>query len=239
MRRGIHAAVLLSKIDEGLKKWNDGRQAVRYADASKKGIHVSDLLGNNFCVRQAWYKHTEGVKGALEIHSPQRLRTYFQGVMVEEMLKLLLRMAGVPMFRRAQKRLVGVIIGTPDIFLRLWNHRWVVECKSLHMQAYRALNEPTRDYLRQTILYQWLYKVKRGFIAVYGKGADEWKVWEIHKEDHPDVLLEMVARASAVYAAVKQSTPPQRIADADMKKHKKCKKCQFVNLCFVRDKEVN
>jgi hypothetical protein len=74
-----------------------------------------------------------------------------------------------------------------------------------------------------------------GLVAVYGKGADDWKffwtTWPKVKHHAGTVIR----RGLQVNRAIRQGVLPPRIEGAGPK-HKVCEKCSFKDICFVRDR---
>jgi len=230
---GFYASLLMSKMEQGLRtRWN-ARQRARDLN-SPAPLHVSDLMGNEFCLRQTWYKLNEA-KRPYELHSYKKLMTWFDGDSGEAQLKRLFDIAKVPVASESelkQKKLVGRISGTPDDIRLFMSKLWIIECKTLYAAAWRRLVEPTRQYLQQVISYMMLYEIPRGIIAVKGKDVSEWKFFEVRLKRHMDVAREMADRIRRA-VGLDNTIVPHRYCKKPS--DRKAKTCPFRDVCFVRD----
>lgn len=230
---GFYASLLLSQMEKALRKRWMARQRARDLNSTAP-IHVSDLLGSEFCLRQTWYKLHEA-KRPYELHSYKKLMTWFDGDSGEIQLKQLFDIAGVESgsqddFR--QKKLVGRISGTPDDIRSFIGRLWIIECKTLYAAAWRHLFEPTRQYLQQIVSYMMLYAIPQGIIAVKGKDVSEWKFFEVRLKRHMEVAREMADRIKRA-VSMDSATVPHRYCKKPS--DRKAKTCPFRDACFVRD----
>src|SRR5207245_6474042 len=98
----------------------------------KNVVHVGNLVGgDDYCIRQNYYAHSMGEVG-YSLHSPKTLMTMYEGDYAEIQFKDLLAKAKVPMKQPAQKRLVGKIVGTPDVAFTFMRDEILGEVKSRH-----------------------------------------------------------------------------------------------------------
>jgi hypothetical protein len=234
--RGIKASMLLLKLEAGLRKRWESRQQRR--DDRKDVCHVSTLLGENFCARQAYYKTVHGEWQLIREapHSMSKLMIFFDGDTVEAQLSEMLKFAGVERLELKQLKMVETISGTPDFGISFMGNPWIIECKSLHSMAWRKMEEPTKKYVQQVVSYMMLYGIPRSIVTVKGKDVSDWKFFEVRLDDQREIAEEMARRMMAVSKGLKSEVPPRRYCEQPT--DTKAKRCPFAKECFGKDARI-
>jgi CRISPR/Cas system-associated exonuclease Cas4 (RecB family) len=239
---GIRAAMLRHRLMKALREAHVKRQEKRF-DGKEQGIHVGNLLGSeDFCSRKAYYEHVLG-EAKWTSHGDKTLMTFYEGDQTEDRFRSMLKLAGIETHQPKQTKLVGKIIGTPDVAFTFSKYRVLGEIKSMRAEKFRVLDRPEERHMQQLGSYMGLYEYQHGVLAVWGKGVDDWKFFWVEWDQMKQYALPVVKRGLAVYQAVVDTEfemdprPPARVPDAP--KAKACKKCAFRDkICFGRDREL-
>lgn len=217
-------------VDMALFEAEMDRQILKYMQlrqVDRAGMHVSELISDEFCPRRTCYYEFGIVKRAENNFSQKTLRIFLHGIATHLKYQMIFKRAGmaVAVEQKFYDRFLNVV-ATPDVIIKFMGKKYIVEIKSVNAYAFDKLKAPPKGAVNQSNLYMHITAIPQAIVLCENKNTQDVKLFKL--EFDPDKVRPYIERRLYVNEYIaKRKLPRRQCRSIDEAKHCSCREVCF------------